>query len=87
MEVNGAGQFLPQLKQWVSLHPDHDPRCVPQSRMPHLIVLQGKIPPAARQRPAGILFRATRPVSSHMDSTAPGTISGKSICADGPTGT
>ena len=24
MEVTGAGQFLPQLKQWVSLHPDHD---------------------------------------------------------------
>ncbi|MCK9593803.1 MAG: hypothetical protein M0Q91_17525, partial [Methanoregula sp.] len=22
--VRGAGQFLPQLKQWVSLHPDHD---------------------------------------------------------------
>ena len=57
------------------------------SPMPHLVVLQGKIPPAARQRPAGCLFRATRPVSSHMDSTAPGIISGKSICADGPTGT
>ena len=24
MEVTGAGQFPPQLKQWVSLHPDHE---------------------------------------------------------------
>ena len=30
MEVTGAGQFLPQLKQWVSLHPDHDLFLVPQ---------------------------------------------------------